>query len=90
MLEIVFFVVNVAADSKGDAAVGSDGERGEFFVDGEGGFVELLRGSDAGKEKTRSNTEDAEAKRIAEESRTNSASRSRHPLRSSAALRPLR
>ena len=61
MLEIVFFVVNVAADSKGDAAVGSDGERGEFFVDGEGGFVELLRGSDAGKEKTRSNTEDAEA-----------------------------
>jgi len=62
VLEIVFFVVDVAADAKGDAAVGGDGERGEFFVDGEGGFVELLSGSDARKEKTRNNTEDTEAK----------------------------
>jgi len=62
VLEIVFFVVNIAADAKGDAAVGGDGERGEFFVDGEGGFVELLSGSDARKEKTRNNTEDTEAK----------------------------
>jgi len=58
VLEIVFFVVNVAADAESDATVGRDGEGGEFFVDGEGGFVELLGGGT--KNETGIYTENAE------------------------------
>jgi len=44
VLEIVFFVVDVPADTESDATVGGDGESRQLFVDGEGGFVELLGG----------------------------------------------
>jgi hypothetical protein len=50
VLEVVFFVVDVAADAVSDTAIGSDGEGGEFFVDGLGGLVELLGGGRKDKE----------------------------------------
>ena len=58
VLEVVLFGFEVVVDGKGDAAVGSKREGGDFFVDGGGRLVEIL-GVGGGADR-RANTEDAE------------------------------